>query len=342
MNRAHLPSGVRHATCKPISDCALLDSAYTVVMARRKKKESGLDAVLAAPWWVSAVLAVGGYVMLHQIVPAMTADSPITRAMGQAFKPFGTVIAVMFGLIAAILYFKQQPSKALQLVPAPESRDILRPNRNPAIPDTDSVAEVWGQSMQKTGAPVPLAKPTAWSLELLRQIEWKRVEELTAAYFREKSFRTETIKAGADGGIDVKLFSTGKTDPFAVVQCKAWNTQKVGVKPVRELLGVMAHEKVAKGIFVTTGEYTQEAIAFAKENPINLITGEMLSKGIFALADDARARLLAVATEGDYTTPTCPSCGIKMVRRTSDRGAFWGCTNYPRCKQKFFSKADAG
>lgn len=345
------------------TDYAHLKCAYTVVMARRKKKETGLDAVLAAPWWVSAVLAVGGYVMLHQFVPAMTADSPITRSMGQAFKPFGTLIAVMFGLIAAILYFKQRPKSPLEFGGPPDPRQIA-PTRT-SVPvgsgqnadphawgnlpagsvgsshtSSDAVADAWNDAMKKMGAGTPLPKPTAWSLELLRQIEWKRVEELTAAYFREKSFRTETIKAGADGGIDVKLFSTGKTDPFAVVQCKAWNTQKVGVKPVRELLGVMAHEKVAKGIFVTTGEYTQEAIAFAKENPINLITGEMLSKGIFALADDARARLLAVATEGDYTTPTCPSCGIKMVRRSSDRGSFWGCTNYPRCRQKFFSKVE--
>ena len=195
--------------------------------------------------------------------------------------------------------------------------------------------------MKKGSAHTLPLKPSEWSIELLRQIEWKRVEELTAAYFREKTFRTETIQAGADGGIDVKLFIKGKTEPFAVVQCKAWNTQSVGVKPVRELLGVMAHEKVGKGIFVTTGDYTPDAVAFAKTNPINLITGEMLAKGIQALSDDAKARLLAIATEGDYTTPTCPSCGIKMVRRSSDRGAFWGCSNYPRCKQKFFMKAEA-
>ena len=191
------------------------------------------------------------------------------------------------------------------------------------------------------GANTTHPKPSEWSIELLRQIEWKRVEELTAAYFREKTFRTETIQAGADGGIDVKLFVQGKTDPFAVVQCKAWNAKSVGVAPVRELLGVMVHEKVAKGIFVTTGDYTPDAVAFAKTNPINLITGEMLAKGIQALSDDAQARLLAVATEGDYTTPTCPSCGIKMVRRSSDRGEFWGCRNYPRCHQTFQIKAEA-
>jgi len=39
------------------------------------------------------------------------------------------------------------------------------------------------------------------------------------------------------------------------------------------------------------------------------------------------------ATAGDYTTPTCASCGVKMIVRTPKAGgkAFWGCVNYPRC-----------
>lgn len=288
------------------------------------------------------MFAVSGYAGFQWIVPAMTADNPLTKMMGQTLKPFGTGIAAVCGFIALVLYIKQRPSKRLELVRTSDTREpVLAPTAAPAITNPDAVANAWGDLMKKVGAGPAPPKPTEWSIDLLRQIEWKRVEELTAAYFREKTFRTETIKAGADGGIDVKLFIRDKVEPFVIVQCKAWNSQRVGVKPVRELLGVMAHEKVAKGIFVTTSDYTPDAVAFAKENPINLITGEMLVKGILALPDDAKARLLAVATEGDYTTPTCPSCGIKMVRRTSNRGEFWGCSHYPRCKQKFFMKAEA-
>lgn len=170
---------------------------------------------------------------------------------------------------------------------------------------------------------------------------WKRFEELVAAYFREKTFRTESLVCGADGGIDIKLYAGDKREPLAVVQCKAWNTQKVGVKPVRELLGVMVHEKVAKGIFVTTGEFTEDAVSFSKTNPINLVTGEMLFKGISALQPDAQARLLVVATEGDFLTPTCASCGVKLVRRESRSVPFWGCRNYPRCKTKIWMSAAA-
>jgi hypothetical protein len=34
------------------------------------------------------------------------------------------------------------------------------------------------------------------------------------------------------------------------------------------------------------------------------------------------------------SVPTCPKCGASMVRRTrqSDGGAFWGCSNYPKCR----------
>jgi hypothetical protein len=37
-------------------------------------------------------------------------------------------------------------------------------------------------------------------------------------------------------------------------------------------------------------------------------------------------------------SPLCPKCGIPMVSRTASRGVnsgkqFWGCSNYPRCKE---------
>lgn len=50
------------------------------------------------------------------------------------------------------------------------------------------------------------------------------------------------------------------------------------------------------------------------------------------LPEASRAELLAFATEGDWTTPTCPGCGAKMVARDSKRGPFWGCPNFPRCR----------
>jgi ssDNA-binding Zn-finger/Zn-ribbon topoisomerase 1 len=42
----------------------------------------------------------------------------------------------------------------------------------------------------------------------------------------------------------------------------------------------------------------------------------------------------ASATMVAYLTPSCPICGIKLVKleRKKDKSPYWGCANYPRCR----------
>ena len=142
-----------------------------------------------------------------------------------------------------------------------------------------------------------------------------------------------TIANGADGGIDVRLFKSEPKLPIAIVQCKAWS-KAVGVKEVRELLGVMANEKVARGIFITNGSYTPDALAFGASNPIQLLDGQAFLQKMQDLDSAAQDKLAAFAFDGDYKTPACASCGIKMVKKKT----FWGCSNYPRCRTKIYFK----
>jgi len=152
---------------------------------------------------------------------------------------------------------------------------------------------------------------------------------LCAKYYEAVGFKAVTIAADADGGIDVKLFKTNP-DPIAIDQCKAWS-KAVGVKEVRELLGVMAHEKVARGIFITNGAYPPDAIAFGASNSIQLLDSDSILQKTQDLDSSAQDRLIAFAFDGDYTTPTCASCGVKLVKKEGKRGFFWGCFDYPRC-----------
>ena len=184
------------------------------------------------------------------------------------------------------------------------------------------------------------SRPTAWSLPLLQSIEWKRFEEVVAAYFRAKNFRCDTVAHGPDGGVDGRLYFGDLPAPVGIVQCKAWGNRPVGVAPVRELRGVMAHEKVDRGYFCATGDFSPEAIAFAASNPIRLITGPDLLDAIAQMPVAAQRDLLALCTTGDYTTPTCASCGIKLFERTIGGKAAWGCRNYPRCKTKIFRRSE--
>ena len=96
----------------------------------------------------------------------------------------------------------------------------------------------------------------------------------------------------------------------------------------------MTHEKVAEGIFCATGDFTEEAIRLAGENRIELVAGKRFLQMIDALSTDTQQGLLQFATQGDYQTPSCPSCGIKLVLRSGARGDFWGCSKYPRCQYK--------
>lgn len=179
-----------------------------------------------------------------------------------------------------------------------------------------------------------VATPSHWCLELLGSLEWKRFETVCAEYLRLIGLFPEETRIGADGGVDIWVYKPDVEKPVGIVQCKAWSTYKVGIKPVRELFGVMAAERVANGKFMTTGEFTSEACAFAEGKRLQLISGQMLLAAIQKLPMDSQTKLLAMATEGDYRTPSCPQCATKMTLRQGKKGGrdFWGCPRYPRCR----------
>ena len=50
------------------------------------------------------------------------------------------------------------------------------------------------------------------------------------------------------------------------MECKLW-TKPVGVRTVRNLLGVVAHEISTKGVLVTTSRFTRPAREMAQRDP---------------------------------------------------------------------------
>ncbi len=181
--------------------------------------------------------------------------------------------------------------------------------------------------------------PPAWTLDNLQALEWRRFEIVCVAFLRHLGFDAHETCFGADGGVDIKLHKDGIDTPVGVCQCKAWKTRDVGVQPVRELFGVMAAAGVPNGVFMTTSAYTEEARRFAHGQKLELISGRDLIAYIQSLSPERQTELAAVAFEGDYSNPTCPSCNIKMVLRTAKRGwnpgsSFWACPTY-RCRRKF-------
>lgn len=186
-----------------------------------------------------------------------------------------------------------------------------------------------------TSRPPPTAD--SWSPAVFAAIEWRRFEAVCESLFAQAGFRTKSQSHGADGGVDIWLYSANAVGVVAIAQCKHWTSKPVGVKEIREFFGVMASHQLKRGTYATTSSYTPDAMQFAKANGINAMDGAALIKLIGTRTPKQQAALLTVAFEGDYWRPTCASCGIKTVARTTTKSgdAFWGCNNYPRCKTMF-------
>jgi restriction system protein len=176
----------------------------------------------------------------------------------------------------------------------------------------------------------------AWSADIFADmVDWRRFEAVVEALFAQAGFETKSQSHGADGGIDIWLHSRSQPGtPVSIVQCKHWSGRRVGVDKVRELRGVMAAHDIKRGQFATTSSFSDEAIAFARDNGINLLDVDGLLALIAKRTPEQQRALLAVAYEDEYWRPTCVNCGIKLTERTPRGGGrpFWGCANYPRCK----------
>ena len=186
-----------------------------------------------------------------------------------------------------------------------------------------------------------LQKTNGWTLDLLSAIEWRRFEELCTRLFEHKGFICKTQSHGADEGIDIHLYFGKETLALdRIVQCKAWK-KKVPIEPMRAFLGTIVSAGAKRGTFVSRGGFTSDAMAFAAKNSIHTIDGGQLLELISNLGPMESRILLERITEGDYTTPTCASCGIKLVPRSVDTDKpFWGCRNWKPynkgCNTKMF------
>lgn len=264
------------------------------------------------------------------LAPMVLESSPIGRAMAPLVW-LGLLMLVVGGL----LVWAGKHPEALDV----HSRPLNPPRRSRSSPPSHvrGPGDRTATELQRGAAPatdkIP-TRPTCWGSNVFDVIEWRRFEALVEDLFRQGGFETKSQSHGPDGGVDVWVYSRNMPgEAVSIIQCKHWK-RRVGVDKVRELRGVMAAEKVARGQFVTTSTFTPDAIEFGRANSINLLDASGLLALIARRTPEQQKALLRVALEGDYWRPTCVNCGVKMHERSSSksRGPFWGCANYPKCR----------
>jgi len=182
----------------------------------------------------------------------------------------------------------------------------------------------------------------AASTEALRAMDWDEFKEAVAEGLRQRGYRIEEGgTAGTDVGVDLVL---QKDREKYLVQCGPWRAPTVGVIVVRELHGVMAASGAVGGFVLTSGRFTEEALAFAMDRNIELMDGVALlelmqvkDRGTAATRVAAPIHEASTAAAAEVTGPVCPRCQGPMVKRAARGDAsaaegFWGCAAFPSCR----------
>lgn len=98
-------------------------------------------------------------------------------------------------------------------------------------------------------------------LELLNKMGYGGVEE--------RNF--EVVGQSGDNGIDGIIYQDKLGLDRIYVQAKKWADNKVQSKDIRDFIGSLSLKGTNKGVFITTSQFTSDAINTVKMNPQNII-----------------------------------------------------------------------
>jgi restriction system protein len=270
-------------------------------MARRK--DSSLKIIMELttmlPWWVGICLAVLAYFILHYVADLQLTPAVGLEVFGTSFvKQLAVAVAGVVQYVLPVIFIFGTIGSLVQK----QKKDSL-----------------YGRLKQNP------------KLQTLNNMTWQQFELLVGKYFEEKGYTVRQLALpGADGGVDLVANKGGER---YLVQCKQWRSTSVGVKVVRELLGVITANGAVGGFVVASGQFTSSAKDFVQGRNIELIDGAKIVSTIDLHTDAVSSK----AIQPDDENPRCPRCSADMVRRTARLGAnagnkFWGCSTYPKCK----------
>ena len=284
-------------------------------------------------WWLALILAVVCFTLITLLVEFLVLQPENSPWFPSQFggKPFvldfagilKLAVPAFFLLVAVLSLFRMNPRQVKRSAKAPGNPGALDPTAIvlPARSADSSVSEV-----------------VDFSDGLLRHMEWRRFEIVCAEYLRCLGYEVMETGFNKKDDVDLELYLPGKAHVFNVVQCKVWS-YPMEVEHIKRFFQTMKSRGISEGMMFNVRGFSQKAVAYATRHRIALVDGETLCSRVRGLELEQRHALLEIATQGDYSTPTCPQCGIKMVvrrkKKRRETSEFWGCINAPQCKVEY-------
>ncbi|OIJ22032.1 hypothetical protein BKP45_04970 [Anaerobacillus alkalidiazotrophicus] len=126
------------------------------------------------------------------------------------------------------------------------------------------------------------------------ELSWREFERLCYLYYKAKGFKPRETSEGADGGVDLIIFSKEHNANVAV-QIKHYKGGKpIGVEPIRELNSAKRNHNCSLADFITTSSFTNAALLQADKFKIDTHDKNWVENNILKWRDqEARKRKLA-------------------------------------------------
>ncbi|HEX8311683.1 MAG TPA: restriction endonuclease [Chthoniobacteraceae bacterium] len=191
----------------------------------------------------------------------------------------------------------------------------------------------------RPGAQTPNAAGP-FDLQALHSLSSAEFELLIGELHRRDGFEVELpVAVGTDEDIDLVL---ERDFERTLVQCKHWKSQKVGAAAVRTFHEAMKASGSKRGLLVTTGEFSREAVDYVAGRPLKLINGKTLGRLAQKHQRPGEALQQPVNWMDEFVAaahwiePRCPGCESQMtLRKSAEAGQrLWLCTTAPRCDGK--------
>lgn len=118
---------------------------------------------------------------------------------------------------------------------------------------------------------VPSAARVAAALDAVRVMSWTAFSDVLEDAFRRDGYGVRRIEAA---GADLEITKQGRV---TLVGCKRWKAARAGIEPLRDLHAAMAARGAHECLYVSAGELSEQARAFAAEKEIRLLEGAALA-----------------------------------------------------------------
>jgi restriction system protein len=113
----------------------------------------------------------------------------------------------------------------------------------------------------------PSAAQVTQRLEQVRTMSWRDFSDAIEQAFLKDGYEVERQQ---QAGVDFAVRKTGHT---VLIGCKRWKAGSHGIEPLRELHAAVIERGASAGIYIATGELTDNARRFALENSISVMQG---------------------------------------------------------------------